>query len=506
MVNVSLLQTPGGPKFINFMQEFSLFVLKTQILRLKAKFGDHSPILKCSSTSQNLIQLKIAYNVRTISTINDDLQNYEATLQKDVNQCVEEYRALRSEIQELESKIAEFDDPELEQKCQTFLEKSNELTTQTDSYMNQIKSDLKVVQDIIDEGDDGALKLDLTQIAREGDDLPDVFDKIWALAEDQKRRIQPIKFDLEPVQSQNERFYQEGQMLQGRKNQLENELLPKVKDQIRALEARLDPLKHPITLAQMPKIHLNFSSPSQKPLNGCLDLRPVKNEDIKPVISQTPKLSSGPKRIPNFYQPSMISEASFQEDEEPESMTNQRFQPTRSQISSTSSNNHNYTRGDTSQTRVCSIEESKMSVFSPILSSSRMEPNSPRFSSNVISPQRPGLTLEQSKIAHYRSILNATKASNSRKVQESPQVLIEKQDPVIMPTAFEPVRLSSTLWEESPIKDDGSELQRKPQTMESEDQNIATRLDDLMNTLALDSSNLLDEDWVDEMPSMHLNL
>ncbi len=31
MVNVSLLQTPGGKKFVNFVQEFSQFVLRKQI-------------------------------------------------------------------------------------------------------------------------------------------------------------------------------------------------------------------------------------------------------------------------------------------------------------------------------------------------------------------------------------------------------------------------------------------------------------------------------------------
>ncbi|TRY80495.1 hypothetical protein TCAL_08849 [Tigriopus californicus] len=507
MVNVSLLQTPGGPKFINFMHQFSQFVLKTEILRVKAKLEDSSPLLKCSSTSQGLIRRRIADNIKSISAIDADLRSYEASLQRDMTHCVDEYRTLKARTRELESQIGQFHDDELEQKCQDFLEKSNELTAQTDSYMTRIQSDLKVVQDIIVKGNNARLKLDLGQVARKGDGIPEVFDRIFAAAEHSKHQIQPMSFDLETIQVRNHQIHQERRMFQGRKSQLEHELLPKIKDQIRVLEGQIAPKRHPITLTQRPQIRLDFSAPCQKSLHTSLDLTPTKHEPSNlgnsVEISQTLKrVSGGPKRIPNFYQPSMMSESSFQDDEAHHPVANQPFYP-RSQLSSTSSHHNCTTRGDMSQTRVCSIEESKMSVFSPILSSSRMEPNSPRSTFKVISPRQPGgSTLEQSKIAHYRSVLNATRASASERIPESPQE-IEKKD-LGLPTSFEPIRLSPTLWEESPRG--SSEAKVRPRSFDLEDQTIATRLDDLMNTLALDSSNLLDEDSVNEMPSIHVNL
>ena len=110
IVNVSLFLTPGGSRFLNFMLEFSQFILLEQITSLKRKqdTADLRPILTKPSdfhpTGVAVFKAMIQANVQEIAKHEQDLDKAKVEAKAFVEESSDRCRQLRAEIAKIDAK------------------------------------------------------------------------------------------------------------------------------------------------------------------------------------------------------------------------------------------------------------------------------------------------------------------------------------------------------------------------------------------------------------------
>ena len=254
-MNVSLFQTPGGPRFLNFMLEFSQFVLLDRIHKMKRNLGDSCPVLAKPSDSGGaaVFRTMIRANIENVAKSEKDLEEFKTEAKEFVDQSTERCRELRSEISRVDTcykealseaqeqrkkrnnpDVLETND-DLEKECDVLKADTESLKNQANSYMLKNRESLASMDSIL--GTSSGNILDMSNVSVHGDTVVGVLEKLTGPVSDLKIPEQSF-YPCRETESSQSKIAMHCQVMAERQMQLRTNILPNLKENIAELREK----------------------------------------------------------------------------------------------------------------------------------------------------------------------------------------------------------------------------------------------------------------------------
>lgn len=413
MVNVSIFQTPGGnKKFVNFVQEFSRFVVLSQIKKLRD--SDDLPLLdgpSCGGMSSDQAALceaayrsRAAANVATRSAVETAVEAAVREASEFVEENATEYRKLKAQSEELERSQSEaleaggYSSLEvLRSEAERLKAAVEEIEGDLRPHIESMASNLNAISSVISAsaGDcEQSVYLAPMRPSSSTSSAGDVVDQLVkeSVAALSRAKMTPVDLPVTNIAESGDKIAKHFKAMSERRALLKEESIPELRKQIRELSGQR--VNHEVETkciglpecGRSAKWHIEvFDDGANNDASRLLSLIPNRgvghacdDGEGSSSLKNAPYHSSKSVRS---LPPSESTAYGYFSQSEVEGATKVAAEDASASLflfpsSGSASGPHQPPLGIGAQfqpQRVASGDESKMSAFSPILSSSRME-------------------------------------------------------------------------------------------------------------------------------------